>query len=211
MEKADLGIGPRRLLSPLFWVGLALYAFVLQPLIAAAQEQVPDLIAPKILHARPLGTFRAGQEVEIAAAVTDQESGVAAVRLFFRSKGEENFIGTEMARGDRDQFRGRIPGDYVRSPGVEYYIEAEDRAGNRVRTLRPPDLFPSFVAVETPSLWERFKAEEQPWYKRPWVWTLAGVVAVGAVAAIAGGGGGGGGGGQPAPTTGTVTVTGPVP
>lgn len=213
MEKNRLGIGERRGRSPLFLLGLVLYAFVLQPFIVAAraEEAIPDLVAPKILHARPMGIFHDGQTVEIVAAVTDQESGVAAVRLFFRAKGEETFRAVEMARGDHDQYRAEIPGKSVRSPGVEYYIEAEDRAGNRVRTLKPPDLFPSFVAVETASFWTTFKGEERPWYKRPWVWTVAGAVAIGAAAAMAGGGGGGQPSPSPAPTTGTLTVTGPVP
>ena len=199
----------------LSWIVIALsfYALLLRPVLSAAQEQPPvDLIAPKILHVRPFGLFRAGQEIAVSATVTDEESGVAAVRLFFRSKGARSYQRIEMTQGENDQYRALLPGDAVRNPGIEYYIEAEDRAGNRVQTLRPPDFSPISVEVEpAPSPWERFRADDQPWYKKPWVWTVAGVLVIGAAASLAGGGGGGGGSGAGAPATGTLTVNGPVP
>ena len=54
-----------------------------------------------------------------------------------------------------------------------------------------------------------FKTEDantKPWYKKWWVWTIAGAVVVGIVAAAGGGGGGGGG-----PATEPVTISGPIP
>lgn len=193
----------------LFWV--ALYAFLLHPFFLMAQEAPIDLVAPKILHARPMGLFRTGQEIEIVATVTDPGSGVADVRLFFRPKGERSYAAVTMIPEANDRYHATIPADAVRYPGVEYYLQAEDRAGNRVQTLRPPDLSPILVEIERPPTpWERFEANDKPWYKKPWVWTVAGAVILGTAAAMAGGGGGGGGGSHP-PTTGTLTVTGPVP
>lgn len=218
MGKNHLGIikgrgRPRPSAAPflLFWA--ALYAFLLHPFLVIAQDApAVDLIAPKILHARPMGLFRAGQEIEIVATVTDPGSGVADVRLFFRSKGERGYRAVEMTPEENDRYRATIPAEATLYPGVEYYLQAEDRAGNRVQTLRPPDLSPLLVEIERPpSSWERFEANDKPWYKKPWVWTVAGVIVLGSAAAMAGGGGGGGGGGAGAPTTGTLTVTGPVP
>jgi len=210
----DLSLRQKRL----HWilVGISLYVFLFQPFLAAAQEPPSvDLIAPKILHARPMGLFRAGQEIEIVATVTDEESGVAAVRLFFRSKGERSYREINMIKEEGDQYHALLPGDAVQSPGIEYYLESEDRAGNRVQTLRSPDFAPISVSVEHPlTPWERFQADDRPWYKKPWVWTVAGVLVLGAAASMAGGGGGGGGGhsgGAGAPSTGSLTVNGPVP
>jgi hypothetical protein len=213
MGKNHLGIKreqtrPRPLL--LFWA--AFYAFLLHPFLLLAQEAPEiDLVAPKILHARPMGIFHGGQEIEIVATVTDPGSGVAGVRLFFRSKGERNYRVLEMIPDTNDRYRATIPGEAAEDPGVEYYLEAEDRAGNRVQTLRPPDLSPTFVEVKSPTVWERFQGNDKPWYKKPWVWTVAGVVVLGAAASMGGGGGGGGGGGAGSPTTGTITVDSPVP
>jgi hypothetical protein len=216
MGKNRLGINrektrplcPNRLL--LFWA--AFYPFLLHPFLLLAQEAPEiDLVAPKILHAPPMGIFHGGQEFEIVATVTDAGSGVAGVRLFFRSKGERDYRALEMIADANDRYRSTIPGEAVDDPGVEYYLEAEDRAGNRVQTLRPPDLSPAFVKIKSPTAWERFRADDQPWYKKPWVWTVAGAVVLGAAASMGGGGGGGGGGGAGSPTTGTITVDGPVP
>ncbi len=217
MGKNHLGIktaGVRSCPSaiPLLLFGAAFYAFLLQPFLLLAQDAPAlDLVAPKILHARPMGIFHGGQEIEIVATVTDPESGVAGVRLFFRSKGDRTYRTVAMIADANDRYRATIPGEAVADPGVEYYLEAEDRAGNRVQTLRPPDLAPTFVAIDSPSLWERFQGGDRPWYQKPWVWTVAGAVVLGAAASMGGGGGGGSGGGAGSPTTGTITVDGPVP
>lgn len=196
--------------APLLLVWAAFYAFLLHPFLLLAQEAPEiDLVAPKILHARPFGVFSGGEAIEIVATVTDPGSGVADVRLFFRSKGKRNYEVVGMTPEVNDRYRATIPGGAVQDPGVEYYLEAEDRAGNRVQTLRPPDLSPALVEVKSPSAWERFRADDKPWYKKPWVWTVAGAVVLGAAASMGGGDGSGGGAG--APTTGTITVDGPVP
>lgn len=217
MGKNHLGIikekdRRRRSVAPLLLVSAAFYGFLLHPFLLLAQEAPEiDLVAPKILHARPFGLFRGGEEIEIVATVTDPESGVDDVRLFFRSKGERNYRTLEMVPDVNDRYRATIPGEAAQDPGIEYYLEAADRAGNRVQTLRPPDLSPAFVAIDSPSMWERFQGDDRPWYKKPWVWTVAGAVVLGAAASMGGGGGGGGGGGAGGPTTGTITVDGPVP
>lgn len=183
----------------------------MHPFLLLAQETEIDLVAPKILHARPFGVFSGGEAIEIVATVTDSESGVADVRLFFRSKGKRNYEMVRMTPEVNDRYRAMISGEVAQDPGVEYYLEAEDRAGNRVQTLRPPDLFPALVEIKSPSAWERFRGDDKPWYKKPWVWTVAGAVVLGAASMGGGGGGGGSGGGAGAPTTGTITVDGPVP
>lgn len=216
MGKNHLGITKRTAPPCPRWTALllflaAFYGFLLHPFLLLAQEAPEiDLLAPKILHAPPFGVFRVGQEIEVVATVTDAGSGIAGVRLFFRPKGERVYEVRGMSPDANDLYRTMIPGEAVRGAGIEYYLEAEDRAGNRVQTLRPPDLSPTFVAIESPSMWERFQGNDRPWYKKPWVWTVAGAVVLGAAASM-GGGGGGGGGGAGAPTTGSLTVGGPVP
>lgn len=207
-EKGRLRLGGSRLLL----VSAAFYGFLLHPFLLLAQEAPQiDLVAPKILHARPMGIFRGGQEIEIVATVIDPGSGVAGVRLFFRSKGDRAYRALEMVAEANDRYRATIPSEAVADPGIEYYLEAEDRSGNRVQTLRPPDLSPAFVEVKSPTAWERFQGNGQPWYKKPWVWTVAGAVVLGAAASMGGGSGGGGGDRAGSPTTGTITVDGPVP
>jgi hypothetical protein len=71
------------------------------------------------------------------------------------------------------------------------------------------------VAVASPKerLTMTSDATPKPWYKKWWVWAIAGGVIV---AAAAGGGGGGGGGDTTpttagGPTTGSASISGPLP
>ena len=202
---------------------IALYSFVFTPLTSVwAQVTLPegdDITAPLVRHDPPEQAASAGQPLEILAVITD-ETGVKEVNLFYRAQGNVEYFGVNMALQGDDIYQAVIPQDDVVEPGLEYYIQAADKAGNVVLrgfsfepliiTVTPfiPELEDEMIA-KAPKDEPLFKTEfsgEKPWYKKWWVWTIAGGVVI--VAAAAGGGGGGGGG---SPTTGSATISGPIP
>lgn len=74
-----------------------------------------------------------GESTTITAYVTDSLSGVNSVDVRFREAGEDSFI-REIAlirQIDTTQYTGNIPGDLITMRGLEYYIEATDKAENR--------------------------------------------------------------------------------
>ncbi len=128
-----------------------------------------------------------------------------------------------------------IPQRFVFWPGIEYYIQASDAAGNiatqgaantplLIRIKTPPEARigtnrkldapllstkKSGFRLSTQSNTTNEKYDKKkPWYKRWWVWSIA----IGVVAGVAAASGGGGGGSTSSPpTTGTGTVTAGVP
>ena len=203
---------------------IALYAFVLAPLAAVWAQDVTledgDITAPLIQHDPPEMAASTGQPLEIMAVITD-ETAVKEVNLFYRAQGNTEYFSVNMALQGDDIYQAVIPQDDVVEPGLEYYIQASDTAGNVVLrgfsfepliiTVTPfiPELEDEFIAeapIEEEPLFKTEGPKTKPWYKKWWVWTIAGGVVI--VAAAAGSGGGGGAGGEP---TGIATVTGPIP
>jgi len=164
-----------------------------------------DHIAPQIRHEAPARTVPGRQPLTIDAIVTDNV-GVERVTLYFRPVGSTDYRDLEMVRTTGDRFAGVVDAREVVDPGLEYYIQAADGAGNTA--LRGFSFSPLMVAVGPaapgPAMAEGAEGAK-PWYKKPVVWAVVGGVV--AVAALAGGGGGGGSsaGGE------TVTVTGTAP
>jgi hypothetical protein len=208
---------------------VAFYSFLLTPTAplwaqALTLPNEADLTAPVIKHAPPTRAFRSGESVTIQATITDNGE-LKEATLFYREMGKEEYSSINMERLPQGIFSVSIPREDIAEPGIEYYIEAADQAGNVA--LRGFSFSPLTLTV-TPALSDEatdetftenvFPAEEKqtplkaedapakPWYKKWWVWAIAGAVVVGAAAA--GGGGGGGGGGT---QTGDATVTGPAP
>jgi hypothetical protein len=220
----------------LLLVAVALYSFLIIPTapLWAQSLQLPskvDLTAPIINHDAPNQSFRSGDPVSIQATITD-DAGIKEVTLFYRTMGKAEYSSINMER-QQETYSASIPKEDAAEPGVEYYIQASDQAGNIA--LRGFSFSPLTVTV-TPAAPEKksdeaftenlFPAEERavaiksdptvtnPWYKKWWVWTIVGAVAIAGAAAA--GGGGGGGGSDPAPNgaggqTGAVNVTGPIP
>ncbi|TAK00891.1 MAG: hypothetical protein EPO39_15175 [Candidatus Manganitrophaceae bacterium] len=215
---------------------VAFYSFLFIPTapLWAQALKVPantDLTAPIIQHEPPTRSFRSGDSVTIQATITDNAE-VKEATLFYRTIGTEAYSSINMERLQQGTFSTSIPTQDIAEPGVEYYIQASDKAGNIA--LRGFSFSPLTVTV-TPALPEKkgteeaftekvFPAEEKqtalkteatpdkPWYKKWWVWAIAGAVVVGAAAA--GGGGGGGGGGSPTSAggqTGSAAISGPTP
>jgi hypothetical protein len=166
-----------------------------------------DHIAPQIRHETPARAVPGRQPLTIDAIVTD-DVGVDKVTLYYRPVGSTDYRELDMVRTTGDRFAGVIDAKDVVDPGIEYYIQAADAAGNTA--LRGFSFSPLMVAVGAaapgPAMAETGAQAPKAWYQKPVVWAIVGGVVV--AAAVAGGGGGGGGGGAGG---GTVTITGDAP
>jgi len=199
--------------------------FIYTPILQAAQLSLPsgDLIAPEVSHEVIPGSLEAGSTVQIKATVTDNV-GVKSVTLFYRTKGTEEYKRAAMNRiGETDEYAVTLGKDELSAPGIEYYIQAMDLAGNSLLhgysfsplsvSVVPPSAPP---AKETESVAEKAQPSGETIQEEPkgekkksktWLWIALGALAVGVVAAAAGGSGGGDGGSN----TGTVVISGPNP
>jgi len=198
-------------------------SLMFMPVVYAAELALPsgDLVAPVIKHT-PIGKdIPPGQAVDVKATITDNV-GVKEAILFYRVIDTNDFKRMRMKRDlDSDTYAAKLP--TITAPGVEYYIQATDLAGNTLlygHSFSPLTITVAPVAIDDGDTKEAVAAtefapieegkEEKSGISK-WVWVGLGVVAV---AALAGGGGGGGGGSTPgdsSPNTGTVTINGPVP
>jgi len=169
-----------------------------------------DLIAPEIKSPPVTEKFPVGERPTIHATVTDNV-GVKNVTIFYRDMGEKEFQRKEMLREPgTDEYSITLPA--IVAPGLEYYLQATDLAGNTL--LHGHTFAPLTLNVNAPlgnlAQEDQSKGSEKPQQGvNKWVWIGLGVLAVGALA----GGGGGGGGGSSTKTanSGTVTITGPSP
>lgn len=218
----------RQFIAYLICVGL-----IYTPFLQAAQLSLPtgDLIAPEVSHEVIEETLEAGSSVQIKAKVTDNV-GVKSVTLFYRTKGVEEYERVILMRiANTDEYTVTLGKEVLVEPGIEYYIQAVDLAGNTL--LHGYSFSPLSVAVAKPRApmkpesavttkeampeaidetagVEPDSAKEKK--SKTWLWIALGALAVGAIAAAASGGssdGGdnGGGGGD----TGTVVITMPTP
>ncbi len=199
-------------------VTLLSVSFVLFPIVQAAELALPsgDLIAPVIEHAPIEKDIYAGQQVDIKATVTDNV-GVKNVILFYRDANVTEFKRLKMNR-DLDSFVYTAQLTATDSPGLEYYIQATDLAGNTLLfgysfsplTIAVVPAAMGDIATEngTTTVASSTKVGEEKSGISKWVWIGLGVVVAGA--ALSGGGGGGGNGPEP-PPTGTLTISGPTP
>ena len=193
-------------------------------IIHAEQLSLPaaDVSAPEVMHEPISGPLPAGATHQLKATVKDNV-GVDGVSLFYRRVGDSQYQRKTMLREtqDSDVFSITLGTKDLAAPGIEYYIQATDLAGNSVLygySFEPIKLsVVSDTGVPTAENESTFdevstdpKEKKKGSYK--WLWIALGALAVGAVAAAASGGGGGDdGGGQPSGDSGTVTISGPVP
>ncbi len=200
-------------------VSLLSSSLIFMPVVYAAELALPsgDLVAPVIKHT-PIGKdIPPGQAVDVTAIITDNV-GVKEVILFYREIDATDFKRMRMKRDlDSDTYAAKLPA--IASPGVEYYIQATDLAGNVLlygHSFSPLTITVAPVAagdgdaeaVAATEFIPASEGEEEKSGISKWVWVGLGVVAV---AALAGGGSGGGGTIASSPNTGTVTINGPVP
>lgn len=192
-------------------------ALIYTPLLRAQELSLPsgDLIAPVVKHDPITKTVDAGTSQSIRATVTDNV-GVQSVILFYRTIGATEYDRLTMKRTlGTDEYSVELK--EIPSPGIEYYVQATDLAGNSLLrgysfsplTLKAMPKAPVEVAKETSAI--EPTAEKSGKKKPNWLLIGLGVLAVGAVAALAGGGGGGGGGTTPDPSTGSLSITAPAP
>jgi hypothetical protein len=102
-----------------------------------------DTIAPVITHT-PVTEAPPGLPLTLYADVTDNV-GVQGVTLYFRHTGETEYITRTMVHTTGNHYSATVEGSQVTSPGLEYYIEADDGVST-VRAGRPD--YPYQVAVE---------------------------------------------------------------
>ncbi len=188
------------------------YSLVCLPLVQAGQLSLPsgDLVAPKITQEQYIDKVAQGANHEVTVTVTDNV-GVNQVTLFYRSIGTEEYKRKAMDNiVNKDDYHTTVDADQIKAPGLEYYIQAMDNAGNTllhgysfsplsVKTVSGSD---DTAVANSNSSTNYFEAEESSsiWSNK-WLWIGLGVVAVG----LAASGGGGGGGGGDAPTA-TLTI-----
>ncbi|VAW66872.1 hypothetical protein MNBD_GAMMA09-3108 [hydrothermal vent metagenome] len=182
------------------------HALAYSPLINAAQLSLPtgDLIAPEIIQPEYVGTVAKGDSHIVSVRVTDNVA-VKQVLIYYRAIGTESYRRLLMQnKKNTDYYVATISADKIKPPGIEYYIQAADNAGNTllhgysfsplsVKTL--DGAAQSVVAENTGA-----PAEEDSIFSNKWFWIGVGVLALGAAAAS----GSDSGGSTP---TATVTVT----
>jgi len=198
-------------------------SLIFSPLLYAEQLSLPsgDLVAPEVTHTPDTTAMTSGSNKIIKANVTDNV-GIKSVILFYRLKGSENYDRLNMSRqgGSSDEYVVEIKD--LSSPGIEYYIQATDLAGNTllhgyafsplaVNVKLPPSVPETTVAQSEAESTTTTLAAESSEKSYKWLWIGLGVLAVGAIAAGSGGGGGGGGGGAAADDTSSVIISAPVP
>ena len=197
-------------------------ALVYAPLLHAEQLSLPsgDLVAPQITQEIYEQTVAPDSDHRIMVKVTD-DFGVKQVTLYYRTIGTGEYQRRTMQRiSTSDNYYATISADEIRQPGIEYYIQAMDLAGNTL--LHGADfsplsvkLEPSATVADTTDATDTMAADlaadtgEKKGVSK-WVWIGLGVLAVGAIAA-AGGGGGGDSAAPPPADTATLSISAPEP
>ncbi len=114
------------------------------------EDVVPDTTAPVIVHTPTTDVLTPGTALSVSADITD-DSGVLSVTLYVRTSGDTAWL-TAAASRSGDTFTAMVPSILVAAPGVEYYLEAVDRAPAANTATSPagaPTTFHS-VTVEVP-------------------------------------------------------------
>ena len=189
-----------------FFVCLSL---LFSPVLHAGQLSLPasDLVAPKISQAKYIDTVEKDKNHRITVEVTDNVA-VKQVTLYYRVIGTETYKTQNMKNiSGSDDFVSTISSDDIKSPGVEYYIQAMDQAGNTllhgysfsplsVKTVAAGSMITSSQKQSGAS---DIDVKDDSIFSNKWFWIGVGVLVIGAAS------GGGGGGGGAAPTA-TLTV-----
>ncbi|MCB1755778.1 MAG: hypothetical protein KDJ38_09660 [Gammaproteobacteria bacterium] len=197
----------RRLIS----CSLSLILSLSPAMIPLAHSQTAsDIKPPQVLHEPDSESVSSNLPHVISATVSD-ENGVGKVTLFFRAIGESVFNSVDMTpTSSGDVYMTELDASLLTPPGLEYYIQAEDTAGNtllRGFTFEPLVLNVTEGADSSTLASESAKeVNESSLSSNKWLWIGLGVLAVGGLAA--GGGGGGGGGSNDGDT---VTISAPIP
>ncbi len=102
----------------------------------AILEEDVDEDPPIIVHTPITGTQNFGSDVAIEATVTDGEegSGVLFVYLYYKNEidGSADWNKDILIESSDDSFTGLISGDDHSGGGIDYYLEAVDKAQNGI-------------------------------------------------------------------------------
>jgi len=204
-------------------------SLIFVPLAHADQLALPsgDLIAPQINHEPIKENIKAGTSQQIKATITDNV-GVKTVTLFYRTVGAKDYKRIQMNQVEgSDEYVTTLGFEDTVEPGIEYYIQAVDLAGNALLHgysfspltvgIVPSEGVPATSITQAPT--EPAASEQAPKDEplgdkkktNKWLWIGLGVLAVGVIAAVAGGGSDDGGTTTTGTETGTVSLTAPVP
>lgn len=187
---------------------------------AAPDQNSPIDIQPPVIEYEPReNSLSPGQSTVLTVKVTD-DMGVREVILFYRTEGDPSFKSARMIATSDAFYSATLSSTDTRPPGLEYFIQAVDKAGNSV--WRASKMFPLKLEVAERTLATPVAvipplekpADEERGGRSIWWWVL-GALAAGAVVAASGGDNGGEGGpapgSPPAGSTGSVQVTTPTP
>jgi hypothetical protein len=90
-----------------------------------------DTTPPAIEHQPVEDAQLYGQPVPLQATVTDEESGVFVVQVFYRQETSSMWEDVVLLDNDGDTvFEGQIPGSDVLTAGMHYYLSAMDGSEN---------------------------------------------------------------------------------
>lgn len=188
------------------------HALAFSPLLHAAQLSLPsgDLTPPEITQPKYIDKVDQGKSHKISVVVTDNVA-VKQVMLFYRVIGTKRYQRLRMRnKAKTNQYYAIIHANKIKKPGIEYYIQAVDGAGNSL--LHGYAFSPLSVktinnnAVVSNSKNNKSRTEEEDddsIFTNKWFWIGLGVLVAGAAA--------GGGGSEPTATGSTVDVSVPLP
>lgn len=104
-----------------------------------------DNIKPTLTHT-PVKSARAGVGVTISAKATDNIS-VAAVKLYYRAAGADEYQCMNMVAGENNLYAATIPAAAVKGSELQYYVTAEDGDGNTASSGTA--LLPNKIAINS--------------------------------------------------------------
>jgi hypothetical protein len=131
-------------------------------------------VAPVVLKHVPASEVPHDQSVAVSGSVDDPDKRVAKISLFYRTGSAGKFIEVPMST-TAGTFKANIPGNAVKPPLVEYYVQASDNGGLAVASRGDAET-PLRIAVAG----EKSGSVFGTW----WFWTGVGVLAAGVGTAI---------------------------
>ncbi len=191
------------------------HALAFSPLLQAAQLSLPsgDLTPPEITQPKYIDKVSKGKSHKISVVVTDNVA-VKQVMLFYRVIGTERYQRLRMQnQAKTNQYYAVIHANKIKQPGIEYYIQAVDAAGNSLlhgyafSPLSVKTINQNATVATAQNNQSRSEDDDDSIFTNKWFWIGIGVLVAGAAAS----GGGGGGGAEPTATGSTVDVSVPLP
>jgi hypothetical protein len=180
---------PRRLIAAALAVCIA--SVQITSAVATAQTDGPDFESPVIEHEQSDGGLAGGVELFNATVVDNDE--LSSVRLFYRFSGDTEYTRINMRQiTSSSNYTARVITSSIDESdnvnGIEYYIRAEDVAGNLV--LKGFAFQPLLRKFETAKISEQPVETAQTVDSSSrinWLWVALGALVVGGVAAASSG------------------------